>query len=106
MKRANFRKAKPEPARVIELQCELKDIDEVAHQQLPSYFAISFEGRFAQPRHRVSKSLKQVEAREGTCRQIATGLVLEQRQTCYTSGEGGLWSFGPLCDVCELQGKR
>ena len=52
----NLRNAKPEPARVMELQCEPKDHDEVAHQQLSSNFAISFEGRLAQPRHRASKS--------------------------------------------------
>ena len=31
------------------MQCEPKDNDEVAHQQLPSNFAISFEDRSAQP---------------------------------------------------------
>ena len=46
----SFRKAKPEAARVMELQCEPKDNDEVAHQQLLSNSAISLEDRMAQPR--------------------------------------------------------
>ena len=37
---------------------------------------------------------------------IATGWVLKRRKTCGTPGEGTLWSFGPLCDACELQAKR
>ena len=53
-----------------------------------------------------SRETKQVEACEGNCRQIATGWVLERKKTCDTSGEGGLKSFGPLCDVFKLQGKR
>ena len=38
------------------VQCEPKDIDEVAHQQFPSNFAISFEDGLAQPRLRASET--------------------------------------------------
>ena len=40
----------------VHVKWESKDNDKVAHQKLPSNFAISFEARLAQPRLRASKS--------------------------------------------------
>ena len=45
------------------VQCEPKANDEVAHQQLPSYFAISFEGGLAQPKLRASEAKKSLSIR-------------------------------------------
>ena len=109
MKRAlSFRKTKPEPARVMELQLEPKENDELAHQQLPSNFAISFEDRLAQQKLRASRSRdksKSKLAKETLAKSRPAGCSSEGRPAILLV-RGCLWISGRLCDVCELQGKR
>ena len=86
----------------MKLQCEPKDNDEVAHQQLPSNFAISFEDRLTQPRPRASKSRDQSKSklaketvaklRPGGCSSEGRPAILLVREACRASGLSAMFA--------------
>ena len=78
----------------LHVKCELKENDEVVHQQSAASEKFCdvlrrMVGVSNAPSLRVA-GIMQVGASEKNCRQIATGWVLERSKTCETSGEEDL----------------